>query len=497
MRKAFLILGLFIFLSQVGFSQQKDDGLTELKIVGKPEKSLNEMVGVRDVNGRLCAAIQVISDMDGFKYDSYNGVVRVDDDPGRDMVFVSPDERVIEIFKTGYKPLKIILSEIGIQLHEKDVWKVTLKGSKKEDPAYALTVRAIPGNADIFLLRSETETGATDTLRLKNAEPTDVSAGKYRLQISKLGYKTKDTTLSITKSVFIEETLQELELQTVTLRSKPAGASIYIDDFLEKRQTNTQIFKFPGKYKLKIIKPGYRDISREIEVLEGEKNTFSFNLKEFSGILTLSVLPKSAKVLLNNENYTGQSQISLMPGIYKLEVEAQGYEPYSETLIIETDQSLARTITLKENIGKLMLAVQPITAKVQLLQNNKVVESWRGAAKKSLRVGRYQVKCTAEGYLEEIKPFSLKEGKTKMLEVVLTRKNNVEQEMEGEIVAARKKLKKTRYEEKDDDGGSSLLIWIGLGAAAIGGGAAVLLGGSGGDSGGDNSNSVPNPPKRP
>ena len=103
---------------------------TVLKIIGQPEKSQDEMVGVRDENNRLCAAIQIVSDMDGFKYESNNGVVRVDDKPGRDMVYLSPDERVLYVFKTGHEPLKIILSEIGIQLKEREVWVIKIKGQQ-------------------------------------------------------------------------------------------------------------------------------------------------------------------------------------------------------------------------------------------------------------------------------------------------------------------------------------------------------------------------------
>jgi hypothetical protein len=43
-----------------------------LRIDGNPQKSATEFVSRRDANGKICAAIQVISDMDGFKYQSNN-----------------------------------------------------------------------------------------------------------------------------------------------------------------------------------------------------------------------------------------------------------------------------------------------------------------------------------------------------------------------------------------------------------------------------------------
>lgn len=116
----------FVFLSLFAISISAET--SKMQIVGKPEKSKSEIVAVRNANGRFCAAIQVISDMEGFSYDSYNGVVRIDDNPGKDMVYLSPDERVLEIYKTGYEPLKIILYEIGIILKGKDVWMLKISG---------------------------------------------------------------------------------------------------------------------------------------------------------------------------------------------------------------------------------------------------------------------------------------------------------------------------------------------------------------------------------
>ena len=88
----------------------------KMEISGNPVKIENEFASARDANGRICAAIKIISDMDGFKYDANNGVVKVEHKPGQDIVFLSPDERVLDIYKTGYTPLKIILSEVNVHL---------------------------------------------------------------------------------------------------------------------------------------------------------------------------------------------------------------------------------------------------------------------------------------------------------------------------------------------------------------------------------------------
>lgn len=113
--------------------------ISNLQVVGKPHKSDDEFVGRKDINGRLCAAIQVVSDLEGLAYDSHNGIVGdIDHRPGFDMIYLQPDEKVLTVFMSGYEPLKIILSEIGIRLKSREVWKIKITGEKQMGDAAKL-----------------------------------------------------------------------------------------------------------------------------------------------------------------------------------------------------------------------------------------------------------------------------------------------------------------------------------------------------------------------
>ena len=122
---------IFFFITIIPlslFAQQP-----QLHIFGEPELSQSEIVAVRDdKTGQFCAAIQVITDLQGFGYSANIGVVRVDfSKPGRDMVFLLPQERILEIFHADFQPLKLIFSEMGINLQPKQVWTIKLTGDKK------------------------------------------------------------------------------------------------------------------------------------------------------------------------------------------------------------------------------------------------------------------------------------------------------------------------------------------------------------------------------
>ena len=117
---------LLIALFQMAFAQ-----LPTMEIVGDPQKVNNEIVSRRDTNGRFCSAIQVISSLEGLAFGAYSGVVGdIDHKPGWDMVYVQPDERVLEVYATGYERLQIVLSDYGIHLKPKEVWEIIITGDK-------------------------------------------------------------------------------------------------------------------------------------------------------------------------------------------------------------------------------------------------------------------------------------------------------------------------------------------------------------------------------
>lgn len=249
---------------------------SKLQILGKPEKSTSEIVAVRDVNGRFCAGIQVISDLEGFSYDAYNGVVKVDKKPGKDMVYIQASERVLEIYLSGYEPLKIILSGIEIQLNEKDVWIIKITGDAKliDIPINIITK---PEGATVFI----------DGKRLGSGKNFQVAKGKHTLRLTMDGYRTISKQIEVSESSnLFEFTLEEVEPVMVTLKTNPASATIFIDD-VEEGQTNKQLFKFPGEYNLRISKSNYETIDRTINVTESGNNTWSFNLVKTTAIIII------------------------------------------------------------------------------------------------------------------------------------------------------------------------------------------------------------------
>ncbi len=127
-----MIQKLLLLLLLIGMAAAQK--VPQMHVIGKGEKVPHEFVGSNhvDANGRICAMIKVVSNMENFKYQAYNGVVSVEDQPGQDLVYLQPDERVLEVYHEGYEPLKIILSEYGIHLHSREVWTLKISGEPQK-----------------------------------------------------------------------------------------------------------------------------------------------------------------------------------------------------------------------------------------------------------------------------------------------------------------------------------------------------------------------------
>ncbi|MEI7811337.1 MAG: PEGA domain-containing protein [Ignavibacteria bacterium] len=409
MKSIFFSFVLLVILISPLYSQ----GLSELRISGKcvilPEELIDR--NNRDVNGEVCAGLMIISDMTGLSYTSYDQIVKIKKMPGQDLLFLSPGERVVTVYKTGFKPLKIILNEYGIKLISGTVWKIEITGDRKPE---FIPVNILTSQSDVKIFIDGENKGISKTIL--------VSAGEHRLRLEKEGYKTVNATIQVsTSSTLFNYNLEEIDLVQVQIKSVPSGARILLEDS-DKEETDKGLFLMPGKYKLKLTKAGYRNLDDSIEVSETGKNIFEYRLIKNEGALSIRVVPADAKVLINKEDYSGKTEIPLSQGKYKLEIEKQGYNSTSETFEIKPGTTLERRYKLVQKTGGLQFSVQPLEAKINLIQNNKVKQSWQGMKMlKDLPAGTYKLECSLDGYQAVYKDVIIEEGLVTIKEARLER----------------------------------------------------------------------------
>jgi hypothetical protein len=161
----------------------------------------------------------------------------------------------------------------------------------------------------------------------------------------------------------------------------------------------------PGNYTLDVQKSGYVDRSETIELPRGGNIEKTFVLEKNSGVITLSVTPSDARVLINKADYTGKPSIELPPGKYTIEVQNSGYVDISETFELKRSGKIERTFILEKNSGTLNLSVTPSDARVLI---NK--EDYANKNTIELAPGRYKIEIQKSGYIDQSETIDIARG---------------------------------------------------------------------------------------
>jgi len=440
-----IILSIFILFLAVSFTFSQE--LSQMKVIGEGKIEESELIdnSVKDANGRVCAGLIIFTDLTGLAYQSYNGIVKINSLPGRDFLFLSPDERVVEIFKEGYAPLKIILYEYGIRLKSGQVWSLTISAEK-------IIGQGIPVNIETNVENPLIEINGK---LIEGAPPFLIKPGKYQITIKKEGFKTITENIEINerKNLF-KFTLSPIEPVLVEITSEPEGAIIFLN-YAQRGETNRQFFLAPGKYKIKLIKSGFADIEQEIVVDENKENKFNFKLNSVFGKFFASVEPKDAELYLNKEKYKPNEILILTAGFYKIEIKAEGFKTKEDFINISVGDSIKKEYSLIPIIGSLQFTIQPTNAKAKLYRNDKLIATWTGSKYfKELIIGYYTIEASAEGFQTERISFALQEKENKIIENKL-KKAIPQQTAQTSTFEERQNLRETKTQPSSSSTNSS------------------------------------------
>ena len=182
------------------------------------------------------------------------------------MVYLSHDERVLDIYCSGYKPKKIILHDAGIQLTSKAVWEIQITGDEKKDPI-PVTILTEPEGA---ALRIDGGPVSTDIQHL-------LVPGMHRISAAKPGFAVMDTVVSVD----LEHALVRINLQArsekaiVDITVTPADASITLTHADGRTFTADGSHMFaglpPGEFEYRITHKGYEPRTGQITAQAGQR----------------------------------------------------------------------------------------------------------------------------------------------------------------------------------------------------------------------------------
>lgn len=261
-----------------------------------------------------------------------------------------------------------------------------------------------------------------DGQEIDYSQTLQLDPGPYELRIEQSGYRTIETDITVsTENTLFRYTMEQLEEETVTLRSSPPDATVFING-VQYGSTTFQEFLFPGDYLVRLTKDGYRDLEAQIIVEEEGQNEFSFELERFAGTLQLNVIPANAQVSIGGRDFTRQQDISLPPGTHRVVVEQEGYYSVERIIEVAQAQQLTLDIRLEPRVGIIRFATESPDAQFRLFDSSgRLVQEWRGInLMRDIPVGRYEYRGQLEGFRELIGQLVVRENETTRIDAEFT-----------------------------------------------------------------------------
>jgi len=181
-----------------------------------------------------------------------------------------------------------------------------------------------------------------------------LAAGTHTVVFSKPGYlpQTRSVQSVAGKSVDISAALNTAAA-TVVVTSNPQGANIWVDGKDTGMTTPSQLTTEKGQHRISVRKPGFRDVSTEETLAEGQ--TFSFSpvllsqdtpsdsargssvlrrffgadtIPEGKGLVHVRTSPEGATIMVDGRTAPKKSNAKwpAEPGVYSIVLQMEGYK---------------------------------------------------------------------------------------------------------------------------------------------------------------------------
>jgi hypothetical protein len=237
-------------------------------------------------------------------------------------------------------------------------WLHAARGTSQQ-PKAILRILSDPPGATVFI---DYHNSGTTPLEI-----TDIAPGKHLVEIKKARY---DSWLGTTTATAGERTNVEAKLERtkglLLVKTEPKGATVKVNG-IDRGQSPLLITDLDtGSYRVQLSLPSY--ISKEIQVKLPDKRPRLVNISLLSdfGTLMIESTPPGAEVTLNGINQgTTPTTIDRIPaGEAKVEIFADGFKRYSETIRLAAGESQTMNCELQPVPATLRVVSIPLQARV-------------------------------------------------------------------------------------------------------------------------------------
>ena len=198
-----------------------------------------------------------------------------------------------------------------------------------------IDVSVSPEGADIFVNN-----------KLVGKAPSQIDIyefGPVKVQIRKDGYLDFEQVIDVSDNYYeIKATLEKAS--RLEIKSKPTGASVYInDEFVGKTPIVLPKLR-KTKHTVKLVLSDYKDFVQEIDLSQTDKSEVNINLEKMKCDFNITGIVGNVNVLIKGENFTKQfdklplRKLELEYGEYEIAISKAGYYDFRQRVTIRQPQ---------------------------------------------------------------------------------------------------------------------------------------------------------------
>lgn len=184
----------------------------------------------------------------------------------------------------------------------------------------------------------------------------EVDAGTRHLELIHPDYAAYITDFALVANEDLD--LGEIELNKtpthLVINSTPGNATVYVNE-QQRGTTPLTITAAPNtSYQLRLVKSGYRPLTRSVQVAAGERKAVNIGLQAILGTINMQVTPSTASVYVDGKKVgTGNQTLTLNTRQHLIEVRESGYSTEKITAVPDVNHPLEYKValTLKNNSG--------------------------------------------------------------------------------------------------------------------------------------------------
>ena len=290
---------------------------------------------------------------------------------------VEPGTYTIRLSRQGYEPFE----------REVDVGYGTPPAIAAQLDPYEgrLLLRTEPDSATVFI----------NGRRIPQATPLQrrLPPGTYRIEARKPGYKASEET------VRIRDRDRQVRLRLprakgrLVVESSPNNARIFVDN--QERGTTPDTLQLePGSYQVQVRQLGYEAFQQTVDVPDSSV-TLMAELRRAGERFAVQTDPSGATIFVNGDRMaTTPDTLRLIPGVYDVRLERDGYQTWEETVEVEQNPEPLE-VTLDEAPGILVISSEPSGASVTVDEEEIGTTT---AVLERLPPGAYEVEIAMPGY---------------------------------------------------------------------------------------------------